>query len=190
MRRIISIVCFAVLASLLWIPGSSEGLSGVSGYVGLLSFDDDLFMDSAPVFGLRWGPQRRIFSGETAIGFSPGEHANVLLYHGDFILNIPAGEARPYIAVGIGGTKFIPKDVYDLFSNTRGKWALNYGGGLRYFVHERLALRVDLRDYVSFDFSAPQVDDLSQLEEGDIEIEDFVDTVHTIEMSAGIVVSF
>jgi len=195
MRRTLSIIRVLALACVLWIPGSSEGLSGVSVYAGFLNFDGDLFMDRAPVFGLRWGPQRRIFSGETVVAFSPGEEADVLLYHGDFLLNIPAGETRPYVAVGIGGTKFIPKerDVYGLFVNTRGKWAFNYGGGLRYFLHQRIALRIDVRDHVSFDFGAPEVgsrEDLERYKEGQIEAEDFVDTVHTIEMNAGIVVSF
>ena len=195
MRRTRSIIRLLVIVPLLWVPESSEGLSGVSVYAGFLNFDGDLFIDRAPVFGLRWGPQRGVFSGETVVAFSPGEEADVLLYHGDFLLNIPAGETRPYVAVGIGGTRFIPaeRDVYGLFVDTRGAWALNYGGGLRYFVQDRVALRVDVRDFISFDFGAPAVENREELEryrEGQGEVEDFVDTVHTIEMSAGVVVSF
>lgn len=68
-------------------------------------------------------------------------------YHIDGLYHfMPSEKIVPYIAAGAGGIIFDPRDEY----NSDHDFAVNYGAGLKYFLTENLAFRVDVRHVISF----------------------------------------
>jgi OOP family OmpA-OmpF porin len=63
-----------------------------------------------------------------------------LLYH-----FIPEGRFNPYLAAGYGIVHFTPK------INNKNLSVLNYGGGVKYWMVDNIALRLDVRDNMIFD---------------------------------------
>jgi len=59
---------------------------------------------------------------------------------------MPSEKLVPYLAAGAGGIIFNPEG-----KNSDHDLAVNYGGGLKYFLSENLALRGDVRHVVSFE---------------------------------------
>ena len=74
-----------------------------------------------------------------------GGDMDVYLYRLDGLYHFrPDTRLVPYLAAGIGGISFDP-------DNGKGddKFLVNYGGGLKYFVKENIALRGDIRHLIS-----------------------------------------
>lgn len=175
-----------ILALFAFGVGRSSGFE-LEGFVGALSQDKALADDSSPVYGLRLGGgARRVITGETTLGYSPTEFMHVVLLMGNLDVNIPFGnDVVPYLTVGTGTLIYIPKDEAEqgdelgIALGTQTQFALNYGGGVRYFLSEALALRGDFRDNIVFDLN---FDAAEGTEDNPIDI----GTAHLIEVSLGL----
>jgi len=138
-------------------------------FVGTVGFDDEANLETAPAFGLRWGKGSSMFGGETALTIArparqiadSEETATAIFYEGRFLVNIPAGQLKPFVGVGVGAVTVTSTDlpsttdpdvasalssVTDLQTST----SISYGGGLRYALSERLDVRFDVRQYLVF----------------------------------------
>ena len=150
-------------------------------FVGTVGFDDEANLETAPAFGLRWGKSSATFGGETSLVIArpnrqianSEETATALFYEGRFLVNIPAGQLKPFVGVGFGAVTVTSTDlptgtdpnvdaalsaVTDLQTNT----ALSYGGGVRYALSSRLDVRVDVRQYLVFSVTGVAASQLSQ----------------------------
>lgn len=118
-------------------------------YVGGYTFQGNQHLETAPVFGFRLGYN---FTENWALegvidylktkGTSNSGIGNVesLRYGGDVLYNfMPKKSLVPYLAVGAGGQKFTTG------VNQDNRFIGNYGGGLKWFMTENVALRGDVR---------------------------------------------
>jgi opacity protein-like surface antigen len=200
----------AVLAATLaTVPAGAD----LSAFAGTVEFDEDVNLESAPGFGLRWGRSGATFGGETSLLISrPTRNIHgveettttAVFYEGRFLVNFPTGDLKPFAGVGLGAVTLTATDppgniddadllralnaVSELQTNT----ALSYGGGIRYQVQERFDIRFDLRQYQVFSVrgavvaeAARQVEEISG---ADLETEDYIAQYN--EISAGIVIKF
>jgi len=120
----------------------------VSPYVGGYSFLGREHLETRPVFGVRAGYNfTKNFGTEAVFDYvrTRGSdvdfgRVNVYSYHLDALYHfMPAGPLVPYLAAGYGGQfreSHIAETTYGVF---------NYGGGVKYFLTDGLALRGDLR---------------------------------------------
>ncbi len=157
----------AVLTALLSVSAPAD--ADLSLFVGTVGFDEEANLETAPAFGLRWGKGSSMFGGETSLMIArpprqiadSEETATAIFYEGRFLINIPAGQLKPFVGVGVGAVTVtstdlpagIPQDteaalssVTDLQTST----SISYGGGLRYALSERMDVRLDLRQYLVF----------------------------------------
>ena len=123
----------------------------VSPYVGGYSFLGREHLETRPVFGVRAGYNfTKNFGVEAVFDYIRTEgsevdygRVNVYNYHLDALYHfMPAGPLVPYLAAGYGGTfreSHLAENTYGVF---------NYGGGVKYFLTDGLALRGDLRGLV------------------------------------------
>ncbi len=147
-----------VVCLLMLLPGTGRGFE-LEGYAGFYRYDgsmaDEFKADSSPIFGARFGSgARQIISGETTIAYGPAEDIRIILLMGNFLINVPVDLVVPYVTLGTGTTIYLPDDVAtveDVALDSEVKFTLNYGGGFRYFLNNILAVRFDVRDYVTFD---------------------------------------
>ncbi|MGC9323654.1 MAG: outer membrane beta-barrel domain-containing protein [Desulfomonilia bacterium] len=81
--------------------------------------------------------------------FEPYEETSAMLYHLDGLYHFfPDKKLVPYLAAGLGAITFdSDREGFD----TDTDFMVNYGGGLKYFITESLALRGDIRHVISFD---------------------------------------
>lgn len=180
------VLVFSLFALCVVGVGSSSGFE-LEGFVGALSQDEALGDESSPLYGLRFGGgARKIITGETTLGYSPTEFMHVILLLGNFDVNIPFGDdVVPYLTVGTGTLIYVPKDEAEqgdelgIALGTQTQFSVNYGGGVRYFLSEALALRGDFRDNVVFDLN---FDPAEGTENNPIDI----GTSHLIELSLGL----
>ncbi len=164
----------AILTAILSVAAPAG--ADLSLFVGTVGFDEEAFLETAPAFGLRWGKGSSMFGGETSLLIarpprqidasllgvvSSEETATAIFYEGRFLVNIPAGQFKPFVGVGVGAVTVTSTDlpsstdpdvkdalagVTDLQTST----SISYGGGVRYALSERLDVRFDLRQYLVF----------------------------------------
>ena len=206
--RLRKMVLAAVAAALGYV-GAEPAAADVSAFVGVVGFDSQANLESSPGVGLRWGRSGGLFGGETSLMISrpkrdlraSNEAATAIFYEGRFLVNIPAGQIRPFLGVGFGAITLTSTDppteldgvqigdalnaVTDLQTNS----ALSYGGGLRYRLADQLDIRFDMRQYLVFSVKSAAV---SQIAEetgiGENIVED--KTVRYNELSIGITLNF
>jgi OOP family OmpA-OmpF porin len=117
-------------------------------YVGGYTFQGKQHLETGPVFGFRLGYNMTDnWAIEGVIDYVKTEptssNANVgmLRYGGDLLYNfMPKNSFVPYLAAGVGGMNF---NGNNMPSYTRA--VFNYGGGVKWFLKEDVALRADLR---------------------------------------------
>lgn len=155
--------------------------------IGALSQDETLSDNADAIYSLRIGSgPRRPLSGETTFAYSPSEYFDVFFIEGNFNINLPVmPNIVPYVTLGPGTVIYVPKDKVenelDIALNTTVTFALNYGGGVRYFFNDSVGLRGDFRDHVVFnlefetDPENPNVD---------------IGNSHLIELALGLSVAF
>ena len=120
-------------------------------------------------FGIRVS-HGRVLGSEHTLAYSPNfisSENRAFLYHSNFIVHIPLGIVRPYATAGLG-TVYIRGDSFKAI--TGGKFAVNYGGGVKFKLAGPVGAQMDVRGY-----TLPSV--LSE-------------TLHVLEASVGIVFSF
>jgi len=97
------------------------------------------------VFGVRFG-HGKIFGGEHTLAYAPNfidAATKAIIYNSDFRLQAPLPVVRPYGVVGLGliGTS---GEGIGRFGT---KFALNYGGGVKFTPAGPVGMRVDVRGY-------------------------------------------
>ena len=124
----------------------------VSPFVGGYSFLGREHLETAPVFGVRAGYNfTKNFGTEAVFDYARTEDSDLnrgdlsnYNYHLDALYHfMPSGPLVPYLAAGYGG-----QTRESHFDGERTFGAFNYGGGVKYFLRENLALRGDLRGFV------------------------------------------
>ncbi len=183
-----ALVVFTAAMILTAFPGGLSA-SELEIHAGYLSQDEALGDESTPILGLRFGSGPKTpLSGETSLSYSPQEFFHLIFLEGNLNINVPVGHNLvPYVTIGPGTAFYIPKDEAEdelqLALDTSINFSLNYGGGIRYFLNEFVALRGDFRDHVVFSL------DLDTSPEN---VEDVIDigTVHLVEVSGGLSIAF
>jgi OmpA-OmpF porin, OOP family len=122
----------------------------VSPYIGGYSFPGREHLETRPVFGVRAGYNftknfgtEAVFDALRTEGEVDRGHIDVYNWHLDALYHImPSGPLVPYLAAGFGGQS---RDSHasNVGDSTHG--AFNYGGGVKYFVRDALAIRGDVR---------------------------------------------
>jgi hypothetical protein len=84
---------------------------------------------------------------------------------------------RPFVVGGLGFSSFFPPATDILQTGGITKFGFNYGGGVKFRVHRRLGLRVDVRDHVS---SKPNI----------LSLTDVAGKMHQLELSGGVSLLF
>ncbi len=84
---------------------------------------------------------------------------------------------RPFVVGGLGFSGFFPPQSDLVQTAGITKFGYNYGGGLKFRLHPRLGLRVDIRDHVS---NKPNI----------LSLPDVTGKLHQFEYSAGVSLLF
>jgi opacity protein-like surface antigen len=97
------------------------------------------------VFGVRFG-HGRVFGGEHTLAFAPNfidADTKAVIYNSNFRIQAPLPVVRPYGTVGLGliGTSG------DGLGSFGTKFALNYGGGVKFMPAGPVGVNVDVRGY-------------------------------------------
>lgn len=116
-------------------------------YVGGYTFQGDQHLETSPVLGFRLGYNfTENWALEGVIGYLKADgtrtnnKAEMVRYGGDLLYNfMPKNSFVPYLAVGAGGLKFTSGGHPDQ------RFVGNYGGGVKWFMTENVALRGDVR---------------------------------------------
>lgn len=119
-------------------------------YVGGYTFQGNQHLETAPVFGFRlgynitenWALEGVIDYLKTE-GTSGSGIGNVesMRYGADVLYNfMPKNSFVPYLAAGVGGTQFTAGPF-----EKNQRFIGNYGGGVKWFMTENVALRGDVR---------------------------------------------
>ncbi len=143
-------------------PGFAENRSGaitLTPFVGGYTFEHkksdkgEAYQDleTSPIFGLRAGYNfTENWGAEATFGYILAENrkpnypeADVYTFGIDALYHFnPKGTLVPYLAAGIGGM------IHEYKPNSVGfypEYNVNYGGGIKYFVTDNVALRGDVR---------------------------------------------
>jgi hypothetical protein len=99
------------------------------------------------VFGTRIS-HGHIFGGEHTLAFSPNfidVGTKAFIYNSNVILQAPLPVIRPYGTAGLGLMHISGENNALVLSGT--KFALNYGGGVKFLPAGPVGLRVDVRGY-------------------------------------------
>jgi OmpA-OmpF porin, OOP family len=152
MKKII--ICMIVFMTL-----STSGFAGerpqafsISPFIGGYTFDGTQHLSTRPVYGLRLGYDiTGNWATEAVFDYVNGEPTkgnntvNLYSYRLDVLYNfMPAGPFVPYLAVGGGGISYDYKYYHDTDAT------FNFGGGVKYFVTDSIALRGDVRQLLAF----------------------------------------
>jgi len=135
---------------------------------GVGTFEGNQDLDNAPVVGIRggydftknwgveatvnWIPTRYNYDANRQFGIDKGDsHTNVYNYRIEGIYNfaltsIP--QLVPFLAVGVGGQTIDYCGTHP-GEKDRTRFAPDWGGGLKYFLTENLAIRGDLRHVIA-----------------------------------------
>lgn len=154
------IVVLAVLAfNSIGHAGERAGAFSISPFVGGFMFDEDPeddqpFKKNEVVYGLRLGYDfTDHFATEAVFQFMEAEHkpttrsAPAYAYRLDLLYNfMPRSVVVPYLAMG-GGLQQIR---YRTAGRTSTDGTFNLGGGVKYFVTDDIALRLDVRHVLDF----------------------------------------
>lgn len=174
----------------------------VQPFVGLVSFDDDIFLDDGFGFGGRLGYNfTDSWALEGTFNFMPGVDADfgddfddvddvfpettVWLAHANLNYNFNLHESRlvPFLTAGGGFANFNTDNDDDIDEESSTDGEVNAGGGLKLFLSETVAVRGDVRNHWIFT-SIPNEDPDEPDDEADAE------TTSNLELSGGVVFNF
>jgi len=114
-------------------------------------------------FGVRFS-QGRIFGSEHTVGYSPNfisSDNSAIIYNSNLMLQAPLGVIRPYATAGLGTVYIRGETISALEAITGVKFAVNYGGGIKFTPAGPLGVQFDARGY---SLSGVQDERLSVLE--------------------------
>ena len=126
------------------------GSVSITPYIGGYRFEGNMDVENGPVFGLRGGYNFTKNAGLEGYfhyvkaefkGVAGNPDMKLLGYGIDGLYHfLPGNRLVPFLAAGVGMTHYDPEIM-----NSRNKLTINYGGGLKYFLTDNVALRADLR---------------------------------------------
>ncbi|PLX40864.1 MAG: outer membrane beta-barrel domain-containing protein [Deltaproteobacteria bacterium] len=157
MRRAIlalSVMAILVISAPLY-AAPTKGTVELSPFMGYTWFDDDLSIDDAPTFGLRFGYflsdqwEAELAGYFVSSEYKGGDDVNIFSSDLDILYNFQGyGQWLPYLGAGLGVARFDPQE-----GGADYEFTGNVGGGIRYFVTEDVAIRGDIREIHLFDDS-------------------------------------
>ena len=134
---------------------TSQGDFFLSPMFGGHVFEGNQDIDNGLTYGLglgyqftdHWGTE--VFFNYTRTDSDPGNNdIDVFPMHLDAVYNIfPDQKCVPYLVAGLGAIVFDP----DGPEESDADFMVNYGAGIKYFVHDAVALRLDVRHLISSD---------------------------------------
>ncbi len=125
----------------------------LSPFIGGYLFEGDQDLKHKPTYGLglgynfdsHWAAEAVFNYIDTKSTKGAGD-VDGKLYHLDGLYHFsPSQNLVPYLAVGVGGLTLNPDR-----GSSDSDFIVNYGGGLKYFIKENIALRGDVRHILSF----------------------------------------
>lgn len=136
-----------------------KGSVNITPTIGAYMFEGNEDMKNSISLGLRAGYNFTKYIGVEGfvhyvpteiIGVASTEKMNFVGYGIEGIVNIlPDGPLVPFIAVGVGGIHY--SGAYQHTTEDKyNKIAADYGGGIKYFLSDNVALRADLRHVIPF----------------------------------------
>ena len=133
---------------------TSQGEFSLSPMFGGHVFEGNQNVENGPAYGLGIGYQFTDQLGAEAMFNYTNTHSDsgnmdidVFPMHLDVVFNIlPSHKCVPYVAAGLGAIIFDPEQGGD-----DTDFMMNYGAGIKYFIHDSIALRCDVRHMVNFD---------------------------------------
>jgi len=173
MKKIISLVVILMMTCIV-ATGYAQvrhGSFDVTPYIGFYKFEGNEDMDSSIALGLRLGynitkyvgiegyahyvPTRiqSVGQGYSAGYWDPntGQSMQAIGYGIEGVVNLlPDRNIIPFLAAGIGGMHYSRANE-DTTDNRYNKFAVSYGGGLKWFFAENWAVRGDVRHVMNFD---------------------------------------
>lgn len=184
-RAALMVAAFVFLLPLSARSGIKAGSFEVGPFGGYNFFESDQNLKNRPVFGLRLGYNFTKHFGIEGVGefiharvddkaktgemegefATPIDGVDLAFYHLDLVYHfMPEGKFNPFVLAGFGGAQYHPS------ISTKDMAAFNVGIGAKYWLTDKIALRVDLRDYM--------VGEITQ------------ETYHNIGVTAGITFAF
>jgi len=153
-KRLACVIAFMTISTS-GFAGERPQAFSISPFIGGYTFDGTQHLKTGPVFGLRLGYDiTENWATEGVFDFVPSEttrgdhHVNAYSYRLDLLYNfMPSRTVVPYLAVGGGGTTFEYR-----FGNGHSHDSdatFNFGGGVKYFVTDSIALRGDVRQLLA-----------------------------------------
>jgi len=173
MKKIISLVVILMVTCIV-ATGYAQvrhGSFDVTPYIGFYKFEGNEDMDSSIALGLRLGYNiTKYFGVEGYAHYVPtriqsvgqnyysgywdpntGQSMQAIGYGIEGVVNLlPDRSLVPFIAAGIGGIHYSRANE-DTTDNRYNKFAVSYGGGLKWFFAENWAVRGDIRHIMNFD---------------------------------------
>jgi OmpA-OmpF porin, OOP family len=131
--------------------GERAGAFSISPYIGGYMYDEDQpLRKHRPVYGLRLGYDWTDHFGTELVGNfvraqykGADNHLGVLNYRLDLLYNfMPESTVVPYLAAGGGGETI---RYYKIDGGHSSDGTFNFGGGVKFFVNDDVALRADMR---------------------------------------------
>ncbi len=139
------------------------GAFNIGPYFGFGAFEGNQDLDNGPVIGIRggydftknWGVEATVNWIPTRYNYAlyrqdvgkDDVHTNVFNYRVEGIYNIdlfPDKRFVPFLAVGVGGQTIDYRGTHP-GERDRTRFAADWGGGLKFFMTENMALRADVR---------------------------------------------
>ena len=161
MKKFTSCICTMVLAvmALAGTVNAAEraGAFSVSPFVGGFIFDEDdqsYLRKNRPMYGLRLGYNWTDSFVTELVGHyvnaevpaQSNHHLDVFSYRMDLLYNfMPRTMLVPYVAVGGGGAT-----IREAHGPNSHDGTFNFGGGVKYYMTENMALRADARHILDF----------------------------------------
>ena len=159
MKRLFSTATIGALLCVLMFSGSAvaeirEGSFSVTPQLGGYLFEGNQDLKNGFTFGLGAGYNfTRNLGAEFFLNYinsksdTNGTDVDGYLYRLDGLYHfMPESRLVPYIAAGLGGITLAPDD-----GDNDTSFLVNYGGGVKYFITDTIALRGDLRHVITFD---------------------------------------
>jgi len=100
-------------------------------------------------FGIR-GSQGRVFGNEHTLAYSPNfisSENSAIIYNSNLMVQVPLDAVRPYVTAGLGTVYIRGETTSALEEVTGAKFAINYGGGVKFTLAGPLGAQFDARGY-------------------------------------------
>lgn len=142
------VACAAVMQAGVALAENRAETFILSPYAGGYTYQGKQDIKTGPVFGVRLGYNfTENWALEGTFDYANSDIKNnggtleKLRYGGDVVYSfLPKNSLVPYLAAGFGGM-----DLRAAGADSGTRWVANYGGGVKWFFHDDVALRADVR---------------------------------------------